>query len=164
VTFSWVVEAVLRGSVHAVGDVGVLAEAVGERPAGEGHDGMVGRGPLRGRYRGGRTSSAVPHRWRRRHNGIVPRSERPTSNRSIAPITFPGTYWDAEGREAITWEIIPATRGSPPGQSGYEIHTRIRGVDFWGYEIDDLRPTSAEAAAAHGLRSGDDLTSAASRI
>ncbi len=32
-------------SVHAVGDVGVLAEVVGERPAGEGHDGMVGHGP-----------------------------------------------------------------------------------------------------------------------
>ena len=38
-------------------------------------------------------------------------------------------------------------RRSRPGQSGYELHTVIRGIEFWGYGLDGLSPDDREAAS-----------------
>ncbi len=81
--------------------------------------------------------------------------ERPAPSSSITRIAFSGVFWDANGRDAITWEVIPSTRRSPPGQTGYELHAHLRGVEFWGYEPDSLEPADAEAAAAQGFGPGD---------
>jgi hypothetical protein len=87
--------------------------------------------------------------------GLVAPPDLPTPSISITRSTFSGVFWDSEGRDEITWEIVPSTRRSPPGQTGYELHAQIRGVGFWGYEPDSLEPTGADAAAARGFGSSD---------
>ncbi|HKY48939.1 MAG TPA: DUF6304 family protein [Acidimicrobiia bacterium] len=57
---------------------------------------------------------------------------------SLSPLDVPGWYTDDDGTEDIVWRVVPSARRTPPGQSGYELHTTIRGVHFWGYDIDGL--------------------------
>ncbi len=88
-----------------------------------------------------------------RHNGKVSTPEHAPST-SIRVVTFPGTHWDPLGKMAVIWEMYPSTRRSPPGQSGYDFRTEIRGTGFWGSELDCLEPVSVAAAEANGFPTG----------
>lgn len=82
-------------------------------------------------------------------------TERVEGASSLSVYDFPGRYEDAGGSEDITWTVRPSTRRSPPGQAGFELHTVIRGVPFWGYDFDGLSADDAAAASNAGL--ADDL-------
>jgi hypothetical protein len=73
----------------------------------------------------------------RRQNGTMTNSEERSSS-SLTTLRFPGSFEDDHGAEAITWIVQPSSRRSPPGQSGYEFHTAVRGVRYWGYDLDGL--------------------------
>jgi len=63
--------------------------------------------------------------------------------------TFPGTYEDDRGIEALHWEVRASDR---PGYRGrYEIHTTVRGVNIWGTDFDGLEPDEPGAADLHTL-------------
>jgi Family of unknown function (DUF6304) len=64
--------------------------------------------------------------------------ESPHEASSLTRFEAPGWYEDDQGREEIEWVVEPSTRRTPPGQSGYELHTQIRGVHYWGYDFDGL--------------------------
>ena len=70
--------------------------------------------------------------------------------------SFQGDYEDGQGREAIIWQVEPSNRRGAPG---YEFHTVIRGVRFWGYDFDGLEPAAHDAARTAGfsLSQGGDL-------
>jgi len=70
---------------------------------------------------------------------------------SLKAFDCPGRYEDARGSESITWTVLPSTRGSPPGQAGFELHTAIRGVPYWGYCLEGLSTDDMEAATNAGL-------------
>jgi hypothetical protein len=63
--------------------------------------------------------------------------------------SFSGGYQDRHGREAIDWRVEPSDRQGP--WPGYELHTVIRGVAFWGYDLDSLEPADHAAAHAAGF-------------
>ena len=73
---------------------------------------------------------------------------------SLSPRVFAGSYEDAIGVEEITWVVKPSTRRSPPGQSGFEFWTTVRGVAFWGYDLDGLEAEDPALAASQGFREG----------
>jgi hypothetical protein len=70
---------------------------------------------------------------------------------SLVPFQFPGRHEDDRGAEDIIWTVRTNTRRFPPGQSGFELRTSIRGVEYWGYDVDGLGTDDAEAAALVGL-------------
>ena len=76
-------------------------------------------------------------------------------NSSLSTLVFAGSYEDAIGIEEISWLVKPSTRRSPPGQSGFELWTTIRGVAFWGYDLDGLEAEDHALAASQGFREGD---------
>ena len=71
------------------------------------------------------------------------------------PTTSLGDTRTPSWSEDITWTVLPSTRRSPPGQAGFELHTVIRGVPFWGYDFDGLSADESATADAAGLP--DDL-------
>ncbi len=64
----------------------------------------------------------------------------------MEPFAFPGRYEDQDGSEEISWRIEPSR------VRGYEIHTLIRNVAFWGYDFDGLEVVDRAAAAAAGFK------------
>ena len=76
-------------------------------------------------------------------------------NSSLSPLAFAGAYEDAVGVEEIIWLVKPSSRRSPPGQSGFELWTTIRGVAFWGYDLDGLEAQNHALAASRGFSEGD---------
>lgn len=76
-------------------------------------------------------------------------------NSSLSPIVFAGSYEDAIGVEEITWLVKPSTRRCPREQSGFELWTTIRGVAFWGYDLDGLGADDEALAASRGFGEGE---------
>src|SRR5262249_369060 len=73
-----------------------------------------------------------------------------------APFSFPGFYTDEKGSETIRWQVLPSNRREP--RPGFELHTVIRGIEFWGYDFDGLEPVDRADAERVGFRlhsSGD---------
>ena len=77
--------------------------------------------------------------------GVAYDSNNETTS-SLIPFTFPGRYEDDFTQEDITWHAIPSTRRSPPGQSGFELHTQVRGIDYWSSGLDGLSTEDKDAA------------------
>ena len=71
---------------------------------------------------------------------------------SLDRFECPGWYEDDAGREEITWTVLPSTRRTPPGQSGSELHTVIRGVEYWGYDVDGITDDSDAELDPRGNR------------
>jgi Family of unknown function (DUF6304) len=76
-------------------------------------------------------------------------------NSSLSPLVFAGSYEDAIGVEEISWLVKSSTRHSPPGQPGFEFWTTIRGVAFWGDDLDGLAAEDPALAASRGFPEGD---------
>jgi hypothetical protein len=53
-------------------------------------------------------------------------------------LSFPGTYRDARGVDAIIWLIGASTRSG--WERRFEIRSTIRGVRVWGSDFDGLEP------------------------
>jgi hypothetical protein len=78
-------------------------------------------------------------------------TEHVDGSSSLREFDFAGRYEDPRGVEDITWTVVPSTRRSPPGEAGFEPHTTIRGVRFWGYDFDGLSAGDPAAATEAGM-------------
>jgi len=67
----------------------------------------------------------------------------------VEAFEFPGEYADERGSQPITWRAEPSRKLRGRGLRGFELHTDIRGVEFWGYDFDGLEPI--ESARPDGL-------------
>lgn len=76
---------------------------------------------------------------------------------TVETITAPGTFEDERGIEAIMWTIGPSDRAGWRGR--FEVRSRIRGVEVWGFDFDVLEPDDANDAGvvALPLNSGGEL-------
>lgn len=53
--------------------------------------------------------------------------------------SFPGSYEDDRGVEPVEWRFVPTERYGPSDRR-FEIHTVIRGIAVWGFDLDGLEP------------------------
>jgi hypothetical protein len=60
----------------------------------------------------------------------------------FAPQTFPGSFEDDRGTEAVVWWFEPTVRYGPSDRR-VEIHTVVRGVEVWGFQLDGLEPVES---------------------
>ena len=74
----------------------------------------------------------------------------------MPPLSFPGSYEDAHGVEAVVWRFEPAER---TGQEArwFEIHTVVRGVPVWGTDLDGLEPVGASHTGLLSLNAAGEL-------
>jgi hypothetical protein len=63
---------------------------------------------------------------------------------AVPRFSFPGTYRDEPGEDAIVWRVVESRGRSPPSWGpGFELQTTIRGVPCWGYDFDGLEPVDS---------------------